>query len=92
MKRTIQDVVVKKISNSGVKVRDLVVSKLTETEVKRRVDLIVEAIGEQEKLEEEIRVLLLELDSKAKLIDNALSKNDEASYKALELKKSQEQS
>ena len=54
-KKTIQEVVAEKISQSGENVANIVINKLAEVEISKRVESISKAIQKQEQLEKDLK-------------------------------------
>lgn len=54
-KKTIQEVVAEKISQSGENVANIVIDKLAEVEISKRVESISKAIQKQEQLEKDLK-------------------------------------
>lgn len=55
MAKTIQESVAEKISKSGENVATIVIDKLAEIEINKRVDLITRSISKQDQLEKEVK-------------------------------------
>lgn len=65
MEKTIQQSVAEKISLSGKNVAEIVIDKLAEIEIHKRVDIITEAINKQDQIEKDF---------------NKINKNDNITY------------
>lgn len=55
MEKTIQEAVAEKITKSGENVANIVIKKLAEIEISKRVDIITKAIQKQELLEKDLK-------------------------------------